>query len=69
LIHPSAKLKDIWCSSQNHITTIPINKCFKEIELDDHSFVITENFTTHSLIQIHICKTILLVSLYFKLEI
>ena len=31
-IHPSAKLKDIWCLSQNHITTIPINKSFKEIE-------------------------------------
>ena len=25
-IHPSAKLKDIWCSSQNHIITIPFNK-------------------------------------------
>ena len=61
LIHSSAKLKHIWCSNQNHITTIPINKSFKEIESEDHSFVITENCTTHSSIQIRICETILLV--------
>ena len=32
--------------NQNYITTTPINKSFKEIELEDHSFVITENCTT-----------------------
>ena len=32
LIHSSAKLKYIRCSNQNHITTNPINKSFKEIE-------------------------------------
>ena len=59
-IHSSAKLKYIWCSNQNHVTTTPINKSFKEIESEDHSFIITENCTTHSSIQIHICDTILL---------
>ena len=61
LIHSSAKLKDILCSYQNHITTNPINKSIKEIESEDHSFVITENCTTQSSIQIRICETILLV--------
>ena len=60
-IYSSAKLKDILCSYQNYITTIPINKYFKEIESEDYSFVITENCTTQSSIQIRICKTILLV--------
>ena len=60
-IHPSTKLKDILCSSQNHITTNPINKSCKEIELEDHSFVISENCTTQSSIQIRICETLLLV--------
>ena len=60
-IHPSTKLKDILCSSQNHITTNPINKSCKEIESEDHSFIISENYTTQSSIQIHICETILLV--------
>ena len=44
-IHSSAKLKYIGCSNQNRITTNPINKSFKEIESEDNSFVITENFT------------------------
>ena len=60
-IHPLTKLKDILCSSQNHITTNPINKSCKEIESEDHSFVITENCITQSSIQIRICETILLV--------
>ena len=60
-IHPSTKLKDIFCSSQNHITTNLINKFCKEIESEDHSFVISENCTTQSSIQIRICETILLV--------
>ena len=61
LIHSSARLKYIWCSNQNHITTIPINKSFKKIKSNDHFFVITKNYITHSSIQIHICETILLV--------
>ena len=65
-IHSSTKLKFIGCSNQNHITTIPINKSFKEIESEDHSFVITENCTTHSSIQIRTCDTILLVWLHFE---
>ena len=65
-IHSSAKLNDILCSYQNHITTIPINKYFKEIESENHSFVIIENCTTHSSIQIRICETISLVWIYFK---
>ena len=60
-IHSSAKLKDILCSYQNHITIIPINKYFKQIELEDNSFVITENCTTQSSIQICTCDTILFV--------
>ena len=60
-IHSSVKLKYIGCSNQNHITTNPINKVFKEIESEDNSFVITENYTTQSSIQIRICETILLV--------
>ena len=68
-IHSLAKLKDILCSYQNHITTIPINKYFKEIELEDNSFVITENCTTPLSIQIHICETILLVWLISNWEI
>ena len=59
LIHSSAKLKDILCSNQNHITAILIKKYFKEIESEDHSFIITENCTTYSSIQIQICETIL----------
>ena len=60
-IHSSTKLKNIFCSSQNHITTIPINKSCKEIKSENHSFVISENCTTQSSIQICICETILLV--------
>ena len=65
-IHSSTKLKYIGCLYQNHITTIPINKSFKEIESDDHSFVIIENCTTHLSIQIRTCNTILLVWLHFE---
>ena len=65
-IHSSAKLKYIGCSNQNHITTNPINKSFKEIKSEDNSFVITKNCTTQSSIQIRICETILLVWLYFE---
>ena len=68
-IHSSAKLNYIGCSDQNHITTNPINKSFKEIESEDNSFVITENCTTHSLIQICIYETILLVWLISNREI
>ena len=68
-IHSSTKLKDILYSNQNHITTIPFNKSFKEIELEDHSFVITEKCTTHLSIQIRICETILLAWLILNWEI
>ena len=37
-IHPLTKLKDILCSNQNYITTIPIKKSFMEIESEDHFF-------------------------------
>ena len=60
-IHSSTKLKYIGCSNQNHKTTNPINKTFKEIKSEDNSFVIIENCTTHSSTQIRICETILLV--------
>ena len=60
-MHSSAKLKDICCSNQNYITTISINKSFKEIESKDHSFAITKNCTTYLSIQIRICETILLI--------
>ena len=66
LIHSSAKLKYIGCSNWNHITTNPINKSFKEIESEDHSFVITENCTTQSLIQIRICETIFTCLTHFE---
>ena len=66
LIHPSAKLKYIWCSNQNHITIIPIKKSFKEIESKDYSFVISKNCTTHWSIQTYICETILLVQFISK---
>ena len=65
-IHSSAKLKYIGCSNQNHIITIPINKSFKEIESEDNSFVITENCTTQSSIQIRICEIIFTCLIYFQ---
>ena len=68
-IYSLAKLKYIGCSSQNHITTNPINKYFKEIESEDHSFVILENCTTQSSIQTRICETISLVWLISNREI
>ena len=68
-IHSSAKLMDILCSYQSHITTIPINKSFKEIKSKDNSFVIIENCTIHLSIQIRTCETILLVWLISNQEI
>ena len=47
-IRVSSLGRDILCSSQNHITTNPINKSCKEIESEDHSFIISENCTTHN---------------------
>ena len=68
-IRSSTKLKDVLCSNQNHITTIPINKSFKERESEDHYFIIKENCTTYSSIQICIYETILLVWLISNWEI
>ena len=63
-IHSSTKLKYIGCSNQNHITTNSINKSFKEIESEDNSFVITENCTTQSSIQIAFVKLFYLFDLF-----